>query len=335
MSPFHLYVPQLFPGDQRLINRLLFAPFWVDVDIRREGRIWYGSHLKERTSVTRLTDELIHELSPEHSDFTSEAVFVVTWESVPNYPDGSIFFNDEKSDLRNTFQAAIITNFTNTFMTYSYIDIQFSGRRNAVVGYTAGDGKSFFNQPGSQTDDIGKIDEVKTGNYTGLLFFHLTSIMAENSEADFLCRNWYYEDKKRFGDIERLQFSFTPCPWTSLHAARDRRYKEVRSDKGECYIGLFPRQVFLGGEVLRVETECCYQSRSLNLGSPFGGSISPYHRLSSADEYIKLTALPYDWCCRQSSNCHLYFERRPSRSSWFYWPPGWGMYCCVLFFLLC
>ena len=326
--PFYLYVPQLFPGDHRLADRLIFAPFWVDVDSRTEGNIWYGSHHESDNNVTKRADELVHELYSEHSAFKSKVVYVATWEDVPNYPDGSPSYDDEYSGLRNTFQAALITDYFNTFLLYSYIDVQFSGRQSAVVGYTAGDGRQYFNQPGAQTDAINNVDQVKTGNYTGLLLFHLTSATVV---AEMQCHEWYCEDKNRFGNTADWPFIFLPCPWTLSHAARDRRYRQVSSlsIKGECYIQQFPSFLFIGNNILLAETECCYHSQWLNVGSPFGGSASPYHRLSPFTDdklfHSLLTVEPYDWCCLQSSNCHLYYERRPSIPSWFYWPPGWGI----------
>ena len=250
---------------------------------------------------------------------------------MPNFPDGSSFFQDEKSLLKNTFQATIITDFKYTFLTYCYFDIEFSGRQlSAVVGYSAGDGRQFFNQPGSLSEDIVHVSQVKTDNFTGLLFFDLTS--TEVAQAELLCRDWYCNDRDRFGDQPQWPDSLVPCPWTLSYADIDFRYTPVlsSSDRGKCFIQTFPFTYSDGDELLTPETECCYdlQFGVLNLGSPLGGSSSPYHRFSpSARDHElqdQLTVQPFNWCCLESNNCHLYFERRPSRSSSSYSPPHWG-----------
>jgi fibulin 1/2 len=328
-TPFLLNIPRHFPGDQKLTDRLLLAPFWVDVDIRKEGHVWYGLHgnnLDNNNNITNRASDLIHQLRPQHSDFRAQAVYVATWEKVPNFPDGSTDSQDENSILKNTFQAAVITDFENTFLTYCYIDIEYSGRQqSAVVGYSAGDGRQFLNQPGSLSEDIVSVSQVSTGNFTGMLFFDLTPVKMR--QAELLCRDWYCSDRRRFGDQPQWPDSLIPCPWTLSYADIDFRYTPVQSSRGhdKCFIQTFPLS---NSELLTPETECCYEPQLgfLNLGSPFGGSSSPYHRFSPRDQELhdQLTVQPFKWCCLESNNCHLYFERRPSRSSSSYLPPHWG-----------
>ena len=303
----------------------------MDIDIRQEGYIWHGSHERGAGSnITDKADDLVHQLSPKHSDFKTQTVYVATWEDVPNYPDGSGSFNDEKSSLRNTFQAALITDFNNTFLMYCYIDIEFSGRyQSAVVGYSAGDGKQFYNHSGSSTEYILQVSQFKTGNFTGLLFFPLTSTESVQSKADMLCQDWYCQDRDHFGVRPQWPNSLVPCPWTEFHASFDFRYipRSITKERGgACYSQIFPFPFFdsISGESLTLETECCYRFGWLRFGSPFGGSSSPYHQFSQTELYYKLTAQPYNWCCLESNNCHLYFERRPSRSTLFYFALIWG-----------
>ena len=306
-------------------DQLLFAPFWVDVDIRREGNVWYGSHASD--NVTTRADDLVHQSSPQHWDFKSQAVYVATWEDVPNYPDGSFFFSDEKSSLRNTFQVALITDFKNTFLAYCYSDIGFTGRQqSAVVGYSAGDGRQFFNQPGSLTDDIREVSQVERGDCRGLLFFHLTPTGLLQSNAGIQCRDWYCDDQDQFGVTPQWLSSLVPCPWTWFHAFFDPRYILVSftSEHGLCFIQASVFFDFVDGKLLTPETECCYQFVWFNPVPPFGGSSSPYHRFSPIlyhrELYDQLTAQPYIWCCLESSNCDLYFERRPIQSTHSYRP---------------
>ena len=262
----------------------------------------------------------------------SEVVYVATWENVQNYPDG-LWYTDEYSGLINTFQAVLITDFINTFMIYNYIDIQFSGRDSALVGYTTGDGVQFFNQPGSLTNAIRNVSQVKTGNYTGMLFFHLASASIVQATADSQCQKWYCEDKThRFRDPSLWSSLLAPCPWTASHAAMDSRYIQVSSssDKGICYIQAFPYREYINDMTITPETVCCYENETglIKLGSPNGGSCSPYHRFSPVSHHQEYrfmwTVQPFIWCCIQSNNCHLYFERRPSRSTDSYNRVGWG-----------
>ena len=89
--PFTNFAPRVFPGDT---FASIVAPFWGDVDIRRDGDIFYhvyddpSSPFIER-AATELSDFL-------RSDFRPTWILVVTWVDVPNYPDGSFYFRSSE-----------------------------------------------------------------------------------------------------------------------------------------------------------------------------------------------------------------------------------------------
>lgn len=325
-EPFKLSAPQQFPGDDKLKNRLLFAPFWANIDTRRDGKIWYHFHLKA-DNVTQMADAIVHNISSKHSEFVSSIVAIATWENVPNYPDESSTYSDHLSGLRNTFQTVIISDGTNTFVLYIYIDINWSGRWgfSAVGGYTTGDGIEHFNVPGSGTEAMADIDQLRNTNFTGLWFSHVIRTPKKTDMADFNCRQWYCEDRQRFGIPPAwLIIDLPHCPSSLSQASLDNWFTSTsHSSRGFCFSQLNPYYMVVHGYFLSAEVECCYNEEGwLN---PLG-SASPYHQFVRQHQPLRYlyTDQPYDWCCVQTDLCLLYRSRRPSVSSSGYRPPFWG-----------
>jgi hypothetical protein len=79
------YTPRSFPlGD----NRIMIAPFWADVDIRRRGKVWYRQIVNPKSKVLRrATDEVRKAFFKNQEGFTPTWVFVATWNKVPFYDD--------------------------------------------------------------------------------------------------------------------------------------------------------------------------------------------------------------------------------------------------------
>ena len=79
------------------------APFFSDVDIRRDGNVFYNVYTNKDSSFTERATEDVWLFSGDDS-FTAEWVLVATWDRVPNYPDGSLFFSDEFSKkVKNSY----------------------------------------------------------------------------------------------------------------------------------------------------------------------------------------------------------------------------------------
>ena len=87
--------PSLLPGST---HTSLIAPFWSDVDVRRHGKVLYQVHTESESSyVNRASDDVRRMMGEQFTEFTAGWVLVVTWDKVPQFPDGSIGFSDSHS----------------------------------------------------------------------------------------------------------------------------------------------------------------------------------------------------------------------------------------------
>ena len=79
--------------------------------------------------------------------------------------------------------------------------------------------------------------------------------------------------------------------------------------------------------------ECCYNSQSLVVGPPGGGSVNlqPSVDFMSSVKHITEDFIPFLYCCKagQYSQCDKYYEKRPSDDGTRYQPPPPGG--CFLF----
>ena len=85
--------PTRFPG---FTYTSLVAPFWSDVDIRRDGKVFYNVYMKTTSSYIERATHDVRQFS-RFDSFTAHWVLVVTWDRVPNYPDGSGSYSDSLS----------------------------------------------------------------------------------------------------------------------------------------------------------------------------------------------------------------------------------------------
>ena len=85
----------LLPGST---HTSLIAPFWSDVDVRRHGKVFYQAHTESESGyVKRASDDVRDMMGGQFTEFTAGWVLVVTWDKVPQSPDGSIGFSDSHS----------------------------------------------------------------------------------------------------------------------------------------------------------------------------------------------------------------------------------------------
>ena len=89
--PFTNFAPRVFPGDT---FASIVAPFWGDVDIRRDGDIFY--HVYDDPSSPFIERAAIELRDFIGFDFQPTWILVVTWVGVPNYPDGSFYFRSSE-----------------------------------------------------------------------------------------------------------------------------------------------------------------------------------------------------------------------------------------------
>ena len=85
-TPFYNHQPEEFPGGFSDISSLyLVAPFWSDVDIRRDGAVFYEIH-SESNAVMEQVSAFVSDYTGD--DFQGSWMLVAQWDRVHPYPAG-------------------------------------------------------------------------------------------------------------------------------------------------------------------------------------------------------------------------------------------------------
>uniref|UniRef100_A0A8C5KE78 Sushi, nidogen and EGF-like domain-containing protein 1 n=1 Tax=Jaculus jaculus TaxID=51337 RepID=A0A8C5KE78_JACJA len=169
------FTPVAFPIAK---DRCVVAAFWADVDNRRAGDVYYRETTDEAT-LNRATED-IRRYFPELPDFSATWVFVATWYRVT-------FFGGSSSSPVNTFQTVLITNGRFSFTIFNYESILWTtgthassggdsaglGGIAAQAGFNAGDGRRYFNVPGSRTTDMAQVETTTNVGVPGRWAFRI------------------------------------------------------------------------------------------------------------------------------------------------------------------
>ncbi|XP_060723740.1 sushi, nidogen and EGF-like domain-containing protein 1 isoform X1 [Tachysurus vachellii] len=175
------FTPVAFPiaGDRRVV-----APFWADVDNRQAGIVFYRES-KDPAILKRATED-IHYYFPEFPTFTATWVLVATWHNVT-------FFGGSPVTPVNTFQVVLITDGELSFTIFQYHNVTWTtgmhassgGDRSglggiaAQAGFNAGDGRRYFNIPGSRTGDVVEVETTTNVGYPGRWVFRIDDAQVE------------------------------------------------------------------------------------------------------------------------------------------------------------
>lgn len=120
------------------------AAFYTNVDTTEEGSVYYRE--TDEPHVISKAEESVQNNFHDYYDFKPTSVFITTWLEVP--------YTSEIRDRKNSFQIAIISNGTETFveLLYPEREIQWIERETtptsqpdakAQVGFVAEDGRLF------------------------------------------------------------------------------------------------------------------------------------------------------------------------------------------------
>ncbi|KAJ3599858.1 hypothetical protein NHX12_033812 [Muraenolepis orangiensis] len=175
------FTPVAFPiaGDRRAV-----APFWADVDNRRAGEVFYRES-RDRVTLGRATAD-VRTYYSEFPRFSATWVLVATWHRVT-------FFGGSSVTPVNTFQVVLITDGQLSFTIFQYNNITWTtGMHNssggdaaglggiaAQAGFNAGDGKRYFNIPGSRTHDVVEVEGTTNVGYPGRWVFRIDHAQVE------------------------------------------------------------------------------------------------------------------------------------------------------------
>ncbi len=124
----------------------IVAPFWDNVNIMDGGVIYYRQVFD--SLIVDLVRQEVASQFPEVGFFFPSLVFVATWDTVAQFAgNGS----------RNTFQAVIASDGSQTFVRFAYGDIQWGGS-NTLIGVSAGDGLNLIAHPASLSSNVQLLD---------------------------------------------------------------------------------------------------------------------------------------------------------------------------------
>ncbi|XP_042370971.1 sushi, nidogen and EGF-like domain-containing protein 1, partial [Plectropomus leopardus] len=137
MAPYSRYTAKRFPLHG---SRDIIAVFWVDLDNRRNGQIYYNQYTSGNV-IQRATQD-INGYFPG-LNFNASWVFVVTWYEVAYFPN---------SRTQTTVQAVLISGDQYSFVLMNYGKIA-STRRNVQAGYDTVNSSNHFTIPGSFSDN--------------------------------------------------------------------------------------------------------------------------------------------------------------------------------------
>ncbi|NWY03551.1 SNED1 protein, partial [Nothoprocta ornata] len=169
------FTPVAFPISK---DRRVVAAFWADVDNRRAGDVYYRES-KDQAILERATRDIV-QYFPEFPHFSAQWVFIATWYRVT-------FFGGSSFSPVNTFQIVLITDGKLSFTIFNYESITWTtgmhassggdfaglGGIAAQAGFNAGDGKRYFNIPGSRTDDIADVEMTTNVGIPGRWVFRI------------------------------------------------------------------------------------------------------------------------------------------------------------------
>ncbi|XP_064792262.1 sushi, nidogen and EGF-like domain-containing protein 1 isoform X2 [Oncorhynchus masou masou] len=175
------FTPVAFPiaGDRRVV-----APFWADVDNRRAGQVFYRES-KDPSVLLRATADVRRHFSG-FPEFSATWILISTWHKVT-------FFGGSDITPVNTFQLVLITNGEVSFTIFQYHDVTWTtgmhassggdlaglGGIAAQAGFNAGDGKRYFNIPGSRTDDVVDVEGTTNVGRPGRWVFRIDNAQVE------------------------------------------------------------------------------------------------------------------------------------------------------------
>lgn len=175
------FTPVAFPiaGDRRVV-----APFWADVDNRRAGKVLYRE--SREPSILRRATQDVRMYFSELPDFNATWILVATWHQVT-------FFGGSSQTPVNTFQVVLITNGALSFTIFQYSNVTWTtgmhassggdraglGGIAAQAGFNAGDGKRYFNIPGSRTADVVNVEGTTNVGFPGRWVFRIDGANVE------------------------------------------------------------------------------------------------------------------------------------------------------------
>ncbi|XP_058241182.1 mucin-like protein [Hemibagrus wyckioides] len=317
--------PNGFTGNESMA---MLAVFWDDADLSLgDGKLYYKEFYK--SNMTDVYSQIVYnrtcadvsqfELKRGKPAFTPTWILKITWDHVL-----PISYQKINMSETNTFQAILTTDGIRSFALLRYGDMNWGpGQRiyhNALIGYT--DGISTFHNeiPNSPSNLFGPGGRYRpqsiVGNtgQVGQLLYNLTGDTVISSDPQKQCQVWALSEP----DPKEWILELAPCPCTRTQALDNVAFgPETLPVKNGTYVqnlwGLrwsgTASQVFQSilFNKQNAGRRCVYDPQ----GSLLAGYSERYFTNDKIQEHIDKDLMPFQWCCVQSSFCHLYLAKRP------------------------
>ncbi|XP_029962393.1 fibrillin-1 [Salarias fasciatus] len=311
-----------FPDD---LNVSLLAVFWDDVNLTHgNGRLYYQEYHKMDVSdiysqivFNRTASEVTKfEALTGMPAFNPAWILKITWENVM-----PVFFQQINSSETNTFQCVLATDGARSFALLRYGEMNWGpGQRehhDALIGYT--DGKYSFVEKTTPPDNLfgpgGRYRPQQlngTLGKSGQLVYNLTGPTGSEAAPETRCQAWAMKQPDPAGWIKDLP----SCPCTRTQALEELSFLQDTADlsskvqmlRGQRWgsaAGHVFRSVLSSGK--GAGKRCVYELD----GPLLAGYNEAYFSEHSKQRHIDEDLLPFQWCCIQSTLCHLYLDKRP------------------------
>ncbi|GFO00271.1 fibrillin-1 [Plakobranchus ocellatus] len=228
--------------------------------------------------------------------FDASKVIVVTWDRV-------LSFHATSDTERASFQAAIITDGSETFLTFIYgegaLQVTTQDGNPISVGWGEGINAVLDSQPNYFMYDRISGNTGKLGQW----FFKIGEL--DNPAGK--CFKWFNENVFDLPNIIQNNGNSATrgCPCNRRIARRLPNWIQVVGEP-TCFDVLPPPGIIWG-------RRCCYRGNNLNNVIPGAGSYQSYSPFSGDIEaHLVNDIRPKTWCCDQSDNCNLYYTLRPT-----------------------
>ncbi|XP_027863737.1 mucin-like protein isoform X2 [Xiphophorus couchianus] len=307
-----------FPDDMKVP---LLAVFWDDGDLTKgNGKLHYqeyseldASDVYSQMVFKRTADEVTKfEGLKQRPSFSPTWIMKITWENVM-----PVSFQKVNLSETNTFQCILTTDGVRSFALLRFGQMKWGpGLRkhhDALIGYT--DGKTTFKETikplGNLFGRAGRYrpnEVIGTLGNLGQLIYDLTGPLGSNADAGIKCQAWSKEEP----DPAVWMLGLPSCPCTQMQAQEDQALLLDLSDPGETVQKWWAGtsgQVFksLLSNQHGAGKRCVYEQE----GALLAGFNERYFYGHSTQKHIDGDLLPFQWCCIDSPQCHLYLRKRP------------------------
>ncbi|KAG7512990.1 fibrillin-1-like isoform X1 [Solea senegalensis] len=307
------------------INGALLAVFWDDCDLTiGEGQLFYQEYQKPDVSdvysqlVFNRTAEEVTEFQKKRGKpaFIPAWILKITWEQVM-----PVSFQEIDLSETNSFQVILTTDGERSFAILQYGDMLWGpGQRkyhDAIIGYT--NGKSSFKEtPVPADNNFGPRGRYRPNQVKGplgklgQLVYDFSETAGSDTDPQIRCQAWAVKEPDPAEWTEELY----SCPCNSTQAQEDLSFLQDTTDLS-LRVTKLRNQRWGGaaGHTFHSVLSNRYGSGKRCVYEPEGPLLAGYNERyffgHSEQKYIDEDLLPFQWCCMESTLCHLYLTKRP------------------------